>query len=108
MSSSSDSSSSSFGSETEEEIVEFSGIVPYNENLQCFLFLYFTLLTTKYNTVLTNILHDIYTTLTCTTYNRLFLKKNKETKKEKVKLTLKHLLRINKYSLGQKDTAETK
>ena len=102
------SSSSSSGSETEEEIVEFSAIVPSNENLQCFLFLYFTLLTTQYNTVLTNILHDIYTTIICTTYNRFCLKKNKETKKEKVKLMLKHLLRINKYSLGQKDTAETK
>ena len=41
MSSSSDSSSSSSGSETKEEIVEFSAIVPSNENLQCFLFLFF-------------------------------------------------------------------
>ena len=37
-----------------------------------------------------------------------FLKKNKETKQEKVKLKLQHLLSINKYSLGQKDTAENK
>ena len=41
-------------------------------------------------------------------YNTFFLKKNKETKQEKVKLKLQHVLSINKYSLGQKDTAENK
>ena len=32
----------------------------------------------------------------------------KELNQEKVKLKLQHLLSINKYSLGQKDTAENK
>ena len=41
-------------------------------------------------------------------YICFFFKENKETKQEKVKSTLQHLLRINKYSLGQKDTAETR
>ena len=48
---------------------------------------------------------------TYSTYNIIlffFLNKNEETQQEKVKLMLQHLLRINKYSLGQKDTAETK
>ena len=49
---------------------------------------------------------------TYSTYNIIlffcFLNKNEETQQEKVKLTLQHLLKIIKYSLGQKDTAETK
>ena len=48
---------------------------------------------------------------TYSTYNIIlffFLNKKKETQQEKVKLMLQHLLRFNKYSLGQKDRAETK
>ena len=41
-------------------------------------------------------------------YNTSLLKKNKETKQERVKLKLQHLLSITKYSFGQKDTAENK
>lgn len=41
------------------------------------------------------------------TKERIFLKeKNTETKQDMVKLKLQHLLSINKYSPGQKDTAE--